>query len=250
MKFSDTTNKNGLIQDCEELLEMGDAAISGDTTLLKVFTHKINQAMLNEVIPTIIEMQAGWNWDDSNYTDFPRAVGNLVAGQGDYTLPIASGGADQETFLQLEDIGILDSNGDEYTLTPTIDQDAELNRLYETSGKPRLYKLNGKSIKMWPAPSSTDTTLSSGLIVYYQRTQDEFTTSDTTQQPGFATPFHRLLSIIACIDYAGTKKGLEHKLPALIEKRDKLIERLKQFYGKRNQEAKLGLDRPARVSFS
>ena len=38
--FSDTTNKNGLIQECEFWTNLGDGTISGDTTLLAQFTDR------------------------------------------------------------------------------------------------------------------------------------------------------------------------------------------------------------------
>lgn len=249
MTYSDTTSKSGLLQDCEQLLELGDGFITGNATLKAQFTAGLNQAMYNEVIPAILESQAGWVWDDSNYTDFPRGVGNLVADQQDYQLPVAVGGANQETFLELTDVAVLDSAGNEVTLDPTNVDNATLNTQYSVSGLPRFYKVNGKNIQMWPSPSASAATLSSGLVVYYQRTQDEFTTSDTTQQPGFASPFHRLLSIIASLDYAGVHKGMEHKVSYLLAKKTDLLLKLRGFYGKRNQEAKLGLDTPKLINF-
>lgn len=42
MQFSDTTNKNGVIQRVEFTLELPDGAISGDSTLLKYVTALAN----------------------------------------------------------------------------------------------------------------------------------------------------------------------------------------------------------------
>ena len=62
MPFSNTTTKGGLIQGCERWTNLGDAIISGDTTLLKQFTAAINEAY-DELLPIIFS------------SDFKMAVG-------------------------------------------------------------------------------------------------------------------------------------------------------------------------------
>ena len=49
MQFSDTTNKNGIIQQIEFRTNLGDTGISGDATLLKQFTGQINDAYMKAV---------------------------------------------------------------------------------------------------------------------------------------------------------------------------------------------------------
>src|SRR5436190_2831944 len=89
--FSDTSNKSGLIQDCETLLGFDDAAISGNTTLLKKFTVLLNLARRKAELLILANRNPLWNWDDPNYPDLPRATRDLVIGQRDYVLPTADG---------------------------------------------------------------------------------------------------------------------------------------------------------------
>jgi hypothetical protein len=234
MQFSDTTNKNGLIQDCEFLLELGDAGISGNSTLLKQFTSLINQSRRRRELQ-IIRTQGEYSWDDFNYSDddgFAKAIANLSATDRDYRLPAADGSSTLSSFLRLQKLAVLDINGQEHTLDITDLPEADLNRLYSTAGLPQVYKRIGTQVKIWPIAVSTHCTMTSGWIVYYQRIGKNFASSDTTAEPGFAAPFHRLLSLDACIDYAGTRKGMEHKLPFLTSSRDQLETMMMDFYSK------------------
>ncbi len=200
MVFNDTSNKNGIIQKIEVLLRFQDGGISGDSTLLKQFTGLINDRY-NEICAKILSWSSGWGWDDSNYTDHPRGVANLVGSQRDYTLPVAATSNDASTLLTVERIVVLDASGLEYELVPTDKSEASLNLDYLTAGLPQFYKLTGNSVKIWPSANSSNTTLTNGLIVYFRRTPDQFTSSDTTQQPGFALPYHQILAYGAVLDY-------------------------------------------------
>lgn len=202
MNYSNTTNKDGIVQNCESLCLLGDAGITGNTTLFAKFNGYINQAY-HKVVSAIIAVDKRWAWDDSNYTDHPRGTVTLVTGQKDYTLPVRATSTDASTLLRVTKIAVLDTNStpQERVLTLTDLPDADLNNIYSTNGLPTLYKLIGNSVKMWPAPSSTYVTLASGLVVYFQRSFDEFTTSDTTQQPGFPVTFHDLLQLDASATY-------------------------------------------------
>jgi hypothetical protein len=242
MTFSNTTDKNGLIQECEMALELGDAAISGNTTLLKQFTNLINQSRRSRELD-IIRVQGNYSWDDFNYADasgFAKGTGNLSLTNRDYKLPAADGSGTLSSFLRLHKISVLDSSGIERELEPTLQTEAELNQLYPTAGLPRVYKRIGMQVKVWPLPSATHVTESSGWIVYYQRIGKDFTSSDTTAEPGFAAPFHRLLALDACLDYAGPRKGMEHKLPWLTAKIKELSDKMLDFYSKQD-DTKTGL---------
>lgn len=207
MKFSDTSNKNGLIQDSEILLNFPDGGISGDTTLLKQFTGLINQSYL-KTIAYALGLDPKWTWDDFNGRpdySFPIASATLVSGQEDYSLPGAYDSTSQQEFLKLLKVSVLDTSGTESIVLPTSVSEAELNRLYPTGGIPRFYRLIGQSIKLFPKPLTGSVTLTSGLKIYFQRSPDLFTSSDTTQTPGLPEPFHRMISLEACMDYASSR---------------------------------------------
>lgn len=91
MLFSDTTNKNGLLQDCEFLLNLGDAGITGDSSSLalpKVFTRLINQR-LHKMSSIAFSSQDGWDWDDTSNGLYPIATRSLAANQQDYKFTTA-----------------------------------------------------------------------------------------------------------------------------------------------------------------
>jgi hypothetical protein len=245
VQFSDTTNKNGVIQKIELLLQMQDGAISGDTVLLKQFTGLVNDAY-NEVSASILSMSPNWAWDDSNYTDHPRGVANLVADQRDYALPVAASGNNASTLLTVEGISILDIGGNETRLSPTDLEESYLNEFYSTSGLPAVYRLTGNSVKIWPAASSSSTTLTNGLIIYFRRTPDQFTSADTTQQPGFALPYHQILAYKAALDYA-TIRGLSN-VQFLQLRVQELMNGLKELYAERDKSFKNKIS-PRRESY-
>lgn len=197
MKFSDTTNKNGIIQLCEALSRLGDAGISGDATLLKQFTGYVNQAYW-EVFMAQMSVDSRWKADDFNYTDYPEAPIDLVDEQRDYTLPVASTGANMATLLRVNRVWVLDKQSNRIELQPLDPEDDEF---HENSAFPRKYRLHGKSIRLDPKPSTTSVTLTGGLIIQFQRTPDAFLSTDTTQEPGFMGTYHDLLALKASAWY-------------------------------------------------
>lgn len=241
MQFSDTTNSNGLLQDINFLV--GTDATSYPNVDK---SRNINQ-WYYKVIAWILESDTNWEWDDTNYGNFPRAVASLVADQQDYALPQAvATGSNDTTFLKLLRVEILDAGSIWHKLEVIDDLQIEqaLGEFAKTSGLPRWYRVWANSIFVYPAPSSAATTLSSGLRVYFQRTMDEFTSTDTTQLPGFAANFHRILSLGASYDYA-IAKGLSqaNSLRGEIEQYKK---ELQTFYGQKNREQRIRI-RPSQV---
>jgi len=89
MQFSDTATRQGLIQDCEDLMNFPVTGISGNTTLLQTFTRNINQ-WYHKVITMILASQDSWDFDDITFTGTsPIVTRALVAGQRDYKFPTA-----------------------------------------------------------------------------------------------------------------------------------------------------------------
>lgn len=202
-QFSDTTNKNGIIQNIETLCNLSDGGITGNSTLFAKITGFINQAN-QKVAIALMQADKRWQFDDFNNTDLPRATATLVNGQRDYTLPAASSSGNAATLLGIVKVAVLDANStaQEHELTLTNLSESELNNRYATSSRPYYYKLVGNSIKVWPAADNgVSVTLASGLIVYFKRTPPAFTTSSTTTQPGFMAPFHDILEFEAAGKY-------------------------------------------------
>ena len=87
--FSDTTNKQGLLQALETDLNFPDAGISGDALLPFVFTRSIN-AWLQRLVTQILLSQDDWTWDDVNQGYYPVASRSMVANQQDYKFSSAA----------------------------------------------------------------------------------------------------------------------------------------------------------------
>lgn len=197
MQFKDTTTRTGIIELCEDLSKLGPTGISGNTALLQRFTSYINMRYL-EVFSTIMSVDKHWKADDFNYTDYPEAPINLVASQRDYTLPVASTGANVATLLRINKVWVLDAEGTRRELSqmePGEDFD------HTASGLPTKYYVDGKSIFLNVLPTASSVTLTGGLIIKFQRTPDAFLSTDDVQQPGFMATHHPLLAIGASAMY-------------------------------------------------
>lgn len=168
MQFNDTTNKRGLIQDCETLLGMTDGDISGDTTLLETFTRMIN-SWYRRVNSWIWEVTGTWEYDDSNYTDLPIATTTIVNNQQDYEIP--------STAQKIDRVEVLDIGGNYQLITP-IDKSqiktSAMSEFQETAGMPRYYDLVGRSLLLYPKPDTTKVTDTKGLKIYFSRDIEEF----------------------------------------------------------------------------
>ena len=201
MKFNDTADGLGLIQDCEDLTNLGAAGISGSTALMKTFTRWIN-AWNHKVSTIILKSQDNWDFDDSNKSTYPVLTTNLVASQQDYILPTGT--------LKLKRVKLAADGTNWYWAEP-IDSDeatggttATTFSTNEDASKPK-YDVVGNSIFIYPTPTANRT---SCLKIWIAREMDEFTTASTTTEPGFDEPFHRMLSLGASYDYA-----VQHTLP-------------------------------------
>jgi len=192
MVFSDTTNKNGIVQYTEDLCKLGDGGITGDTTLFKKITAYINQAYKNVAI-ALLRVDRRWKWDDSNYTDFPIASIDIVSGQRDYTLPASTSGGNNSTLWRVNKVEIL--TGGQYQKIDLMEPDEEE---VTTSATPSKYNLISGSIRFKELPSAN---ITSGLRITFQRSLTEFTTASTTTQPGFMDAYHDLLAYSAASDY-------------------------------------------------
>jgi len=177
----------GLIQDCENLLGMAATEISSDTALMKRFTKDIN-IYYRRVNSWIWESTGTWEYDDSNFTDFPIATSTIVDEQQDYEIP--------STAQKIDRVEVLDSDGNYQLLKPFDKSEiksSSMSEYQETAGMPIYYDLVGRSVFLYPKPSTTYVTATKGLKLYFTRDIDEFAYTDTTTAPGFVSNFHRLL---------------------------------------------------------
>ena len=101
-------------------------------------------------------------------------------------------------------------------------------------GFPRYYDKVGDTVILYPAPTSTEVTLAAGIRIWFQRTADLFTTTDTTQEPGIPSPYHVLLAYYAAIPYC--MKYKKDRVAWLENKWDEGVANMLKFLGKREKD--------------
>ena len=222
MVFSDSTTKQGIVEEIDFLLGTDSTEYP---TAQK--TRNVNR-WYDRATSLILQADSRWQWDDLNQTDLPIGTMSLVANQQDYSQ------TDVE-FLKILKVECKNSSGD-WTALKQIDitqkKDIAMTEYRETAGTPAEFDLVGNSLFLYPKPSYAS---SGGLKIYYQRVPDYFTADDTTQEPGFAKPFHRLLSYGAAYDYA-IAKNMMGKIPLLQTEIAKIEAGLIEFYSSRNRD--------------
>jgi len=176
------------------------------------------------VVGWLINADGTAQFDDTNYSNFPIGTYTMVAGQGIYSF--------NDRFLQLMDVQVKDAGGD-FNIIKPIDQsefgDIPLREAFETDGLPVYYdKLSDDSIELFPAPSADDTTLASGLRLYFKRTADTVSSAEWTSGtivPGFASPYHEILGYMVAVDYCQKYKKDRVALyeKKIMELKDELI---------------------------
>lgn len=226
MVFNDTTNKSGIIQDCEFWLFSGNyGQISGSADLLNQFTALSNRA-LDSITNSILESDDRWEYDDTTYTDYPIATANLVNGQGDYVLSVSH--------LKVLRVEIQGPDGVWNLLTPIDLADMQVARdeYLSTPSTPIQYDILATSLFLYPKPNYDAT---GGLRVYFQREPNYFVNTDTTKAPGFVTTSHRLVSLKASYDFA-VANNLTDKIKVLDTEIAKEDLKLRGFYGRRNKD--------------
>lgn len=229
MVFNDTTNLAGLVQDCEFTTKLGYGGISGDTTKLKEFTRLMN-TWYHKVITMILMAQDEWDYDDCNHADFPILTTSLVASQQDYSIPLS------EKVLQVKRVEITYDGSKWYkaepfdinerglaTDTTSISEDFDQTKPY--------YDIQYGSLFLYPIPSAAVT---NGLKIWVTREVDEFTTADTTQEPGIDEAFHPMISKGASFEYASVY-GLDNKNDIWTVLQD-YEARLKTHYGSKEKD--------------
>ena len=234
MQFSDTsTEKNGLIQDCEQLVFNEYGIITDNSDLLADFTNRINRAY-DKLATIIMSVDNRWQWDDRNYTsDLPIASTDLEDGVRDYRMALEH--------LRVIRVQVTDSAGNLLTARSIDIHDPEGRAMYDESptpvlGIPTLYDKFADIIRLYPTPNYDKT---AGLIVHFQRQPSYFLTTDTTKNPGVASIAHRFLSLDASADYS-----ISHQLNKkndLVFLRQEMEQSVRDWYSQRSQDEQLTL---------
>ena len=221
-----------------DLVAEARALVDADTTSYPAadMLRRVNNA-LETLTALIINSDGTWQFDDTNYSDFPIGTYTLVASQAKYSF--------NDKFLQLLEVQIMDKNGN-YNIIKPIDQKeyddlVPLEEAFETAGQPIYYdKISDDTIKLFPAPDNgISVTLASGLKVKFKRTADLFTTAQVTtgtKVPGIASPFHQLIAYMAALPYASSYK--RDRVPLFEKKIDEMKKDMVKFYSRREKDTR------------
>lgn len=200
--------------------------------------HLIN-AGLEELVGEIISADGRWQYDDTNYTDLPVGTGTLIEGQQTYSFA--------SEYLDITMIEILNKDGNRYEKilpldhTELGDQSPEQYFGTESNGDPKKGVVNyydkvGDTIYLYFAPSATYNTLAAGMRIWFKRTVDLFTASDTTQEPGLPSSYHSILSYMAAIPYC--MKYKKDRVPLYEKKVMEMKKNLLKFYARREKDSR------------
>jgi len=210
--------------------DLTDANTTDFPTATRLIYANASQA---EVSGDIIGADGNWNYDDTNYTDFPIATTTLINGQQDYSF--------NDSFLSIEGVSVLDNNGNWHKLIPIDKQemDVDPDEYAKTDGLPTHYDKQGRSVFLYPAPATASVTLVAGLKVFFKRQTKDITSFGSTQ-PGFVSTEHMIvpykISLPYCMKYKKDRVALyEHKIQ---EHRDRIL----AHYSRRSK------DEPRRLS--
>jgi hypothetical protein len=184
---------------------------------------------LDRVVQLILKSDGHWEWDDTvQSTELLDVSTALVSGTQKYAIGI--------TWLKIGKVRIKDSAGNWISLTPKdrkLLTDAELTASAST---PKYYDRMGNFIYLYPKPNYAST---GGLEIQYQRGAAYFVPGDTTKTPGFASHFHRLISLYSALDYCEVN-DMEKRASKIQAKIKLLEEELVAHYADRS-----GDDQPA-----
>ncbi len=195
MVFNDTTNKDGVIQECERYCNLGATGISSNTNNLYDFTSYCN-ATLRSLWHTSFLKCGNWLYEDNNQTDLPQSTTDLVSGRATYALPSEA--------LTIRRVEVQDSAGIWTELSPLSLKEIPnaVDEFAKNDSQPLWYRLVGNTMELFPASNygATD-----GLKVYYDRGSVAFAYNDTTKAPGIASEYHDLIPMGASLRWLKIK---------------------------------------------
>lgn len=244
MQYNDTTNKSGILQRIEMTLGLPDGAITGDTTQLAYFTTLSNEVLYN-IVSEILASQDAWDFDDSNHGDYPIATTPMVAGQRDYGLPT------DYKVLGIKRVDVT-YDGSNYYPASHIDS-SQFGQIGNTitednnfSDTQPAYDLKSNSVWVYPLATAAQVAAGAKVRIEYIRATDAFTTADTTQEPGIDRVWHELVPLGAAMKYA-VFRNMENSR-SLKVLYDEGIEKLRQYYSRKNRDDNTTLSTPYDIS--
>lgn len=182
-----------------------------------------------KAVSDILKVAGRNQWDDSNLTSLSELTFDLVDGQQDYSWP--------SNALKLDAIEIKDADGNWIRLKEIDSADLRrtISDFQSTDGTPQYYDVRGDSFFLYPAPATGSVTTSAGGKVFVAREFDALVSGDTTQEPGFAEPFHRIVSLGAAYDWL-IVNDTSQKADRILTAYEQLRAELREFYASKNKD--------------
>ena len=170
--------------------------------------------------------QGEWRFDDSNHDTFAVADTDLVVNQRDYFLPTDA--------RQLHRVEVKNKGGDYIKLKRLHEADMglSLSEFAKETGTPLRFAVRGRSLILYPAPSTDGVELAQGLRIYVSRSVTEM--ENNTDEPGFDREFHRVLSLGASVDWCISSENFRKK-QELEQEMNKLMESARQHFANRDK---------------
>ena len=227
-----------------------DFLCDSDDTAYTVQRKVLNiNAFYEELVGDIVSADGTWQFDDTNYTNEPVGVGDLVEGQQRYSVT--------SEYLEITMVEILSKDGKRYEKIQPLDYsqlgDMSPEEYFGTTalntptkGVVQYYDKVGDTLFLYNAPAATSHTLTAGIRIWFKRTIDLFTTSDTSQEPGLPSPYHSILAYGAAIPFC--VKYHKDRVVLYQNKINEMKKALLKFYGRREKDTrKVGSMKP--ISF-
>lgn len=234
MQFNSNTDSQDLISDTGFLL----GGVDLNRYSLKDRTRNINERY-RMVWSSIFQSYGGWLFMDNNTAgtagnvtpgsnDGPFADQNIVSGTGLYLLPTGA--------LTVMGVEVKYLNATTWMPLKGLTHEEFLrmggDAAFPTSSTEWAYVLFGDVIRLLPTPNYSQNL---SLRVFFDQDIATFASTDTAKVPGFASPFHRMLSIGAALDFA-IAKSLDKKIVTLTAQWNDYDSRLQNYYGSRYKE--------------
>lgn len=235
MQFNDTTTYDGLVQHYEKWTRQPRGTVSGSNDLLKEFASAVNSDAFPCLLPILLTYNDQVRWDDLNHTDAPIGYINLVANQNDYKITTDDNALD---ILNVTNVRIKtqSSDTDYKRLERILADDPRVPEILSpdtaVTGTPSGFLELGNRIYLDVLP---DTSITSGIEIFFGRQQSYFAYTDTTKEAGFPLPFHILLALYPALDWVSLNLSQDTNLINLITKKIAKVEKdFKNFIALRN----------------
>jgi len=204
MVFSNTTTNDGAIQQIEANTSLGLGNITGNSDLFDQFTAQYNNYYM-KATSNIVMADGIWVWDDTNQSDLPNSVTDLVENQADYQVLSASPSSNQD-WLDVIGVNVKDTGGKWYRLKYKAEKNFGSPRQERetVASQPNTYSLKGTQVFLDSKPNYSS---SGGIEIEYNRAGLIFTVADTTKRPGFHTLYHEYM-VLGCTYWWEKYKGV------------------------------------------